>query len=131
MTAGISFTAGFNIEVVSFSTTVSVSATAGKSATNSKSESETNSVTVEVPAKHSVTVQMVATMKTETVEFSAPITADGMFGGNFGSPVQGHYFWFLSASTVLGSTSGVLKGTFQNSRAFDVTTNVLAAVPIT
>jgi len=131
VTAGMSFTAGFNIEVVSLSETISLSTTAGKSSTSTKGESSTATVTVTVPAHSKVTVNMVATLKTETINFSAPITATGMFGANYGSRVNGHYFWFLSAASIFGGNHGVLNGTLKNSKAFNVETNVMPAVPIT
>ena len=74
---------------------------------------------------------MVATMQEESMDFTAPIAVQGMFGANFPSRVHGHYFWFLSAGQVLAETSGEVKGTIKHTAALHVQTNVGASDPIT
>ena len=73
---------------------------------------------------------MVATMKTEKMDFSAPITVSGMLGANFPDRVQDHYFWFNDVASLVPKTSGVLTGTIQGTAAFDVQTKISPAEPI-
>lgn len=131
VTTGMTFSEEFTIEgVFKMGMSFSVSATAGKSGSSSVSKSSSATVTVKVPPKSKVTVQMVATMKKEKMDFKVPIDVAGMFGANFPDRVQGHYFWFLSASEVLPKTSGEISGTIEGTAAFDVNTEIGKTEPI-
>ena len=107
-----------------------VSATVGQSGSTTVNKGASSTVTVTVPPKSQVKVDMVATMKTETMDFSAPIQVTGMFGANFPDRVQGHYFWFADAGTILPQTSGTLTGKINGTAAFDVQTHINPAQPL-
>jgi hypothetical protein len=125
VTVGMSFTAEVTLEgVFKTGTTFSESITAGKTSTDTKTRGSSATVKVNLPPKSKVKVDMVATMQKQSMAFSAPITVTGMFGANFPKRVNDHYFWFLSASSVLNKTSGELKGTISNTAAFDVHTTI-------
>ncbi|MDY6857355.1 MAG: hypothetical protein SWO11_22155 [Thermodesulfobacteriota bacterium] len=125
VTTGMTFSEEFTIEgVFKMGMSFSVSATAGKSGSSSVSKSSSATVTVKVLPKSKVTIQMVATMKKEKMDFKVPIDVSGMFGANFPDRVQGHYFWFLSASELLPKTSGEISGTIEGTAAFDVHTEI-------
>ncbi len=131
VTAGLSFTAEVGIEgVFNLGTTFSASVTAGKSSTNTKKRSSEASVTVKVPPKSKIKVSMFGTMKTQTVDYEAPIQVSGMFGANYPSQVSDHYFWFASVDQVLPKTSGTFKGTIHNTSTFDVQTEIGVAEPL-
>lgn len=125
VTAGMSFSAEVTLKgVFSFGTSFSVSTTTGKSGSDSQNRGASSTVTVTVPPHSTVTVEMVATLKSETVSFAAPIQVHGMFGANFPDRVQGHYFWFYDAGTILPKTSGTLTGQVKGTAAFDVHTHI-------
>ena len=131
ITRGMTFTEEISLEgVFKLGMSFNVSATVGKSGSQSVSKSSSASVSVKVPPKSKIKVDMVATMKTEKMDFEVPIQVSGMFGANFPSRVDGHYIWFLSASSILPKTSGTIKGTIEGTAAFDVTTHIGQAEPI-
>eukprot|EP00118_Oscarella_pearsei_P024644 m.306497 g.306497 ORF g.306497 m.306497 type:complete len:246 (+) comp41301_c0_seq1:717-1454(+) len=131
VTTGMTFSAEFAIEgVFKLGSSFSVSTTAGQSSTETKSLGQTASVSVKVPPKKKIRVRMVGHLKQESVSFSAPIRASGLFGANFPDRVQGHYFWFNDASSVLNKTSGTLSGTIKQASAFDVQTTIDPAQPV-
>lgn len=131
VTTGMTFSEEFTIEgVFKMGTSFSISATAGKSGSSSVSKSSSATVSVKVPPKSQVKIQMVATMKKEKMDFTVPIDVSGMFGANFPDRVKGHYFWFLSASELLTKTSGKINGTIEATAAFDVHTEIGTAKPI-
>ncbi|MCL1126185.1 hypothetical protein [Shewanella surugensis] len=131
ITTGLSFSQSFGLEGV-FETGMefSVDVTAGVSGEESISKSSTATVTVKVPPHSRVKVEMVATMKKEKLHFSAPIAVKGSFGANFPDRVDGHYFWFLDARTVLNKISGEINGVIEGTAAFDVHTDIGQAEPI-
>lgn len=131
VTTGMSFSEEFTIEgMFKMGTSFSVSVTAGKSGSETVSKSSSATVTVKIPPKSQVKVEMVATMKKERMDFKAPIAVSGMFGANFPDRVQDAYFWFLSASEILPKTSGEITGTIEGTAAFDVNTHIGQATPI-
>jgi hypothetical protein len=131
ITTGMSFSTEFSIEgVFKMGTSFSVSVTAGASGSKSVSRSSTATVSVKVPPRSQVKVDMVATMKKENMDFKAPISVSGMFGANFPDRVQGHYFWFLGSTEILPKNSGEITGTIEGAAAFDVHTNIGKAIPI-
>lgn len=130
-TLGISQSIGINIEFFSGTQDISLSITAGMSGSSSTSKSCSGSVIVTVPAKSKVKAIMIGKTEKSTVKFSAPITVQGMFGANFPDKVNGHYFWFLDAASVLNTTQGMLNGTANCNSVFDITTNIQKAEPLT
>ena len=131
VTTGMSFTEEFGIEgIFKLGGSFSMSVTAGTSSTDSKTLGQSASVSVKVPPKSKVQVKMVGQLKQETVSFTAPIRASGIFGANFPDRVQGHYFWFNDAGQVLNKTSGTLSGSVKRASAFDVQTTIDPAEPI-
>ncbi|MBQ4811767.1 ETX/MTX2 family pore-forming toxin [Pseudoalteromonas sp. SMS1] len=131
VTSGMSFTAEVSLEgVFKLGSTFSTSITAGESNTNSTTRTSTASATVKVPPNSKIKVTMVGTMKTQTVNFTAPIQVSGMFGANFPDRVSDHYFWFAGVEQVLPKTTGTLSGTIKNTSAFDVQTEIGEAEPL-
>lgn len=131
ITAGLTYSAEFGIEgVFKMGSSFSVSVTAGQSKSSSVQRGASATVTVKVPPRSKVTVQMVATMKKEKLSFQVPISVSGMFGANFPDRVQGHYFWFNSASEILPKTSGVISGIIEGTAAFDVQTIIGKPTPL-
>lgn len=131
VTTGMSFTEKVTLEgVFEMGTTFNVSSTVGQGGSSSVSNGASATVSVTVPAHSQVAVQMVATMKKEQMDFSAPIDVTGMLGANFPDRVQGHYFWFESIGNLAPKTSGTLTGTIEGTSAFDVSTVVGKAEPI-
>jgi hypothetical protein len=131
ITTGMTFTEEFTIEgVFKMGMSFSVSATVGQSKTSSVQKGASSTVTIKVPPRSKVTVQMVATMKKEKMGFKVPISVSGMFGANFPDRVNGHYFWFNSASEILPKTSGAISGVIEGTAAFDVQTEIGKATPI-
>ncbi len=131
VTAGMSFTAEVSIEgVFKLGNTFSTSVTAGKSSTTSSSRSATASATVTVPPRSKLKVTMVGMMKTQTVNYEAPIQVSGIFGANYPRQVNGHYFWFADVGSVLPKTKGNFWGTIKNTAAFDVQTEIGKAEPL-
>ncbi|HXR79193.1 MAG TPA: hypothetical protein VN737_24675 [Bryobacteraceae bacterium] len=130
-TTGLSFTEEFTIEgVFKVGTTFNVSTTVGQSKSNTVSKSASASVSVSVPAHSRKQITMVATMQQETLNFTAPISVQGMFGANFPDRVKGHYFWFNDATQLLPTTSGQIKGSISNTSALHVQTTVGKAEPV-
>lgn len=131
VTTGMQFSESINLEgVFQMGEQFNISTTVGQSSANSVTKTASATVSVVVPAKSKKQVTMVATMQTETMNFSAPIAVQGMFGANFPDRVQGHYFWFADASQVLNATSGTLNGSIKNTAALKVQTNIGATEPI-
>lgn len=131
VTAGMTFSSEITLEgVFKMGMSFSVSTTIGKSGSSSVNKSSSATVNVKVPAHSKLKVDMVATMKTEKMDFSSPIQVDGMLGANFPDRVNGHYFWFQPISALVPKTSGTLKGTIEGTSAFDVQTHIGQAVPI-
>ncbi|MBO9622213.1 MAG: ETX/MTX2 family pore-forming toxin [Sphingomonas sp.] len=131
VTTGMTFSESVTLEgVFQMGMQFNVSATVGQSGSTTVNKGASSTVTVTVPPKSQVRVDMVATMKTETMDFSAPIQVTGMFGANFPDRVQGHYFWFADAGTILPQTSGTLTGKINGTAAFDVQTHINPAQPL-
>ncbi len=131
ITTGMTFSQELTIEgVFKMGMSFSVSATVGQSGSSSVQKSSAATVSVKVPPHSQVTVEMVATMQSETMGFNAPINVSGMFGANFPDRVDGHYFWFLSASQVLPKTSGQITGSIKGTSAFNVHTTIGQATPV-
>ncbi|TBR59774.1 hypothetical protein B4U84_02300 [Westiellopsis prolifica IICB1] len=131
ITTGMSFSQEFNIQgVFKIGISFSISATTGKSGSSSVSKSSSASVTVKVPPKSLMQVNMIATIKKETLHFKVPISVEGKFGANFPHPVQGHYFWFRSASEILPTTSGEISGKIEGVTAFNVSTLIGKPMPL-
>ncbi|OYY79389.1 MAG: hypothetical protein B7Y43_02950 [Sphingomonas sp. 28-62-20] len=132
ITAGMTFSSEISLEgVFKMGMSFSVSTTVGQSNSNSVNKGSSATVSVTVPPNSMIKVDMVATMKTETMDFSAPIQVSGMMGANFPDRVQGHYFWFNDVGSLVPQTSGNLTGTIQGTSAFDVQTHIGQAQPIT
>ena len=131
VTTGMKFSTELTIEgVFKIGSEFSMSVTAGSSHTSSVSRSASSSVSVQVPPRSKVKVDMVATMKKEKLGFKVPIDVSGMFGANFPDRVKGHYFWFLDARSVLPKTSGEITGVINGTRSFDVHTVIGKAIPL-
>ena len=131
VTVGMQFSMEITLEgVFKLGEQFNISTTVGQSNSQTLSKTASSSVSVTVPARSKKLITMVATLQTETMNFSAPITAQGMFGANFPDRVQGHYFWFADASQVLAATSGQLTGSIQNTAAMKTQTNIGAAEPL-
>ena len=64
--------------------TFTFDAAAGGHHTETKPRTYTSTITVIVPAKSKQKISLIANMKTATVDFSTPITVNGMVGANFG-----------------------------------------------
>ncbi|MGK6354590.1 hypothetical protein ACMGDH_05110 [Sphingomonas sp. DT-207] len=132
LTEGMTFSESVTLEgVFQMGMQFNVSATVGQTGSNTVNKGASATVTVTVPPNSQVKVDMVATMKTEKMKFSAPIQVAGMFGANFPDRVNGHYFWFADAGSILPKTSGTLNGKIKGTAAFDVQTHINPAVPIT
>jgi hypothetical protein len=130
-TTGLSFTEEFTIEgVFKIGTTFNVSTTVGQSKSTTVSKTASASVSVSVPPRSRKQITMVATMQQETLNFTAPISVQGMFGANFPDRVNGHYFWFNDAAQLLPTTSGQIKGSISNTSALHVQTTVGNAEPV-
>ena len=131
LTEGMTFSESVTLEgVFQMGMQFNVSATVGQSGSNTVNKGASATVTVTVPPKSQIKIDMVATMKTETMDFSAPIQVTGMFGANFPDRVNGHYFWFADAGSLLPQTSGTLTGKISGTAAFDVQTHINPAQPI-
>lgn len=102
----------------------SASVTTEETVTERQEQEKSSTVTVTLPPYSAAKVSMQATMREETMDFTAPITISGYFGANFPSKVDGHYFWFESANNLLPMTSGTLTGRITGVKAFDVHTVV-------
>jgi len=125
ITTGMSFSTEFGVEgVFKMGAEFSLSVTAGKSSSSSVSRSSTASVTVEVPPRSKVKVNMVALMKKEKLGFKVPIEVQGMFGANFPDKVHDHYFWFMDARDALPTTTGEISGIIEGTRSFNVNTEI-------
>ncbi|MBK9261366.1 MAG: hydralysin-2 [Polyangiaceae bacterium] len=125
VTVGMKFSSEIGLEgVFKSGMEFSTSITAGQSSSKSVARGSEASVTVTLPPKSRQRVDIVATMRKQSMAFSAPIRVQGMFGANFPDRVNGHYFWFLSAHEVLHKTEGVLKGKISNTAAFETHTTV-------
>jgi Clostridium epsilon toxin ETX/Bacillus mosquitocidal toxin MTX2 len=132
VTAGMTYSEDITLEgVFKMGMSFNVSTTVGASGSTSVNKGSSASVSVTVPPNSKIRVDMVATMKTETMDFSAPIQVTGMMGANFPDRVQGHYFWFNDVGQLLPKTSGTLNGSITGTAAFDVQTNIGKAEPIT
>jgi hypothetical protein len=131
VTAGMSFSAEITLEgVFKLGESFNMSVTAGQSKTETVQQGSSATVQVTVPPRSRKKVTMVGTLKQEKVNFSAPISVNGMFGANFPDRVNGHYFWFTAAYDLLPKTSGTLSGVITHASAFDVQTEIGAAEPI-
>ncbi|AYH48080.1 hypothetical protein [Dickeya fangzhongdai] len=131
ITTGMSFSSEIGLEgIFKMGMSFSVSITAGKSGSSSISKSTSTTVTVKVPPKSQIEIQMLATMKQEVMNFNAPIRVSGDFGANFPSPANGHYFNFMAAVITLPQTSGNISGQITGVSAFDVRTQIGEAQPI-
>lgn len=131
ITSGMKFSEEFGIEgIFKFGMEFSVSVTAGKSSSNSETRQTSSTVSVNVPPRSKVEVQMVATEKKETIEFKVPIDVTGTFGANFPDPVQGHYFWFLDCSQALPKLSGEITGEITGTDSMDFHTEIGKAEPL-
>ena len=129
---GLTFSSRFTIEgIFESGMAFSVSTTVGESRTEIESKTATASIEVTVPPKSKQKIIMVGTLKEEFVNFSAPISVDGLFGANFPTKVKDHYYWFLDASRVLNTTSGKITGTIKSSSVFDVHTEIGQTEPLT
>nr|VFK29225.1 MAG: toxin ETX/toxin MTX2 [Candidatus Kentron sp. MB] len=121
VTSGMSFSAKFTIkDVFEVGGESSISITSGKSGSKSFSRSVVSTVTVKVPPKSQVKVEMVAKLLKQRAIYTVPIDVSGWFGANFPDSVYGHYFHFLSAEYVLPKTSGEVFGTIEYVTAMDV-----------
>jgi hypothetical protein len=130
-TTGLSFTEEFTIEgVFKVGTTFNVSTTVGQSKSNTISKTASATVSVSLPPHSRKQITMVAVMQQETLNFTAPISVQGMFGANFPDRVNGHYFWFNDAAQLLPKTSGQIQGSISNTSALHVQTNVGPSEPI-
>ncbi len=130
-TIGITKSAHATVLIFSGGYDLNVSMTLGKSESVSKSMSCSSSVILNVPPRHKQTARMIGTLKKAKVRFTAPINVQGMFGANFPDRVQGHYFWFLDSSLVLGKTSGIAEGEITCSMVFDTKVEVDKPEPLT
>jgi Clostridium epsilon toxin ETX/Bacillus mosquitocidal toxin MTX2 len=131
ITAGLTYHAEIGIEgVFKIGSSFSVSVTAGTSNISSVKKGTSATVTVKVPPRSKVNVQMVATMQKEKLNFKVPIRVSGMFGANFPDRVQDHYFWFNSAQQLLPTTSGVISGIIEGTAAFNVHTVIGKPTPL-
>merc|ERR1711962_101846 len=96
ITTGMTFSSEFSIEgIFKMGASFSFSATAGRSKSKTVGRSYTSTVNVQVPPKSKKRGSVVANMKTATMDFRVPITADGRIGANFPHRVRGHYYWFI------------------------------------
>lgn len=131
ITTGMTFSEEVTLEgVFKMGMSFSVSATVGQSGSSSVNKGSSATVSVTVPPKSKIQVDMVATMKTESMDFSGPIQVSGLMGANFPDRVQGHYFWFQDVGSLCPQTSGTLSGSITGTAAFDVQTNIQPAQPI-
>ena len=132
VTAGMTFSEEISLEgVFKMGMSFSVSTTVGESNSKGNTKGSSATVSLTVPPMSMIKVEMVATMVTETMDFTAPIQVTGLMGANFPDRVQGHYFWFNDVGTLLPQTSGTLSGTITGTSAFNVQTNAGQAQPIT
>ncbi|CAM4196462.1 hydralysin-2 [Paenibacillus tarimensis] len=130
-TTSLTLSSKFTIEgVFESGAEFSVSTTVGQSSSTSVERSSSATVTVSVPPKSRKKVTMVGTMKQEIMNFHSPIKVQGMFGANFPSRVNGHYFWFNDASSVLNKTSGEIRGSVKNTAVFNVQTEIGESEPL-
>jgi len=127
ITSGMTYSAEVGIEgILKIGSSFSISVTAGRGGSKTKTQSVTHTAAIEVPPNKKCKVSIVATQKTESMDFKVPIDVDGYFGSNFDYPVGdgGHYFWFDHSSRVLPRQSGELTGTIKCVRAMDAQTEI-------
>ncbi|MCC3408337.1 MAG: hypothetical protein JGK17_22650 [Microcoleus sp. PH2017_10_PVI_O_A] len=130
-TTGLTISSEFTLEgVFKMGTSFSITTTVGRSDSKSVTRTVTAGVSVKVPPMSKKKLTMVATMKQGIMDLEAPISVQGSFGANFPKRVNGHYFWFADARSVLNSTSGTLKATVKQVAYFDTHTEVGKAEPI-
>lgn len=131
ITAGMSFTRGFDF-AGNFGTgsPFAISTTVGESKKAVTTRTSSITVSVTVPPRSMVRVDMVATMAIETIAFTAPIQVTGVMGANFPDRVDGHYFQFAEVSALLPLTSATFTGTVRGTMATDVQTVIGQARPI-
>lgn len=126
----VSSSIGFGKDAFSIGTEVSVESTIGESKTSSKTGTKETTLKVKVPPRSQVVVEMVGLMKSQDVRFTVPITASGSFGANFGSRVNGAFFWFEPVSNVLPRTSGEAKGVLRAQRVMEVRSQIRETTPL-
>lgn len=128
ITTGMSYSAEVGIEgILKIGSSFSVSVSEGRSGSKSSTQEVTHTVAIDVPPGKKCKVSIMATSKSESMDYKVPIDVDGYFGSNFDYPVGGgggHYYWFNHSSQVLPRQSGELTGTIKCVRAMDAQTEV-------
>ncbi|XP_057312048.1 hydralysin-like [Hydractinia symbiolongicarpus] len=131
ITTGMSFDTKIGVEgVFTFGTSFKIDVTAGTSGSHSVEKSVTSTISVPVKARSKVKVDMVATMREETITYNMPISVRGMMGANFPDRVKGHYFWFSTIEDLVPKTSGDITCKINGVHAMDTHTVVHKAEPI-
>ena len=108
----------------------SFSTTAGESKSSTVMKTVESTVSVKVPPESKVKVQMIAHVKEEKIEFSAPVRVSGFFGANFPKPVDRHYYWFMDVQNVLPRITAEIVGTITGASMVDIYTEIGKAEPI-
>lgn len=108
----------------------SFSTTAGESKSSTVMKTVESTVSVKVPPESKVKVQMIAHVKEEKIEFSAPVRVSGFFGANFSKPVDRHYYWFMDVQNVLPRITAEIVGTITGASMVDIYTEIGKAEPI-
>mmetsp|Transcript_94754 Transcript_94754/g.116054 ORF Transcript_94754/g.116054 Transcript_94754/m.116054 type:complete len:103 (+) Transcript_94754:516-824(+) len=88
---------------------INMSTTIDDSKTTSITQTSKQIVTVKVPPKSKITVELIGQFSKETINFEIPIICHGYIGANFGRRINGHYYWFQNISTL---TNGIVSAEF-------------------
>ncbi|WP_298467823.1 hypothetical protein [uncultured Erythrobacter sp.] len=131
VTEGMSYSEEINL-AGSFKsgTSFNISTTTGGSSSHSVTKTELASVSVKVPPRSKIRVDMVANFATETMNFTAPIQVTGWMGCNYDPPLNDHYFYYSEVEALLPKTSALLSGKITNTYSMQIQSVIGRVEPI-